>query len=74
MAETINKLVIEIDGKVYEFEGSGTPGPDSVGTDQIIDGSVIMDDLNDSVKEKIQKTYNESEETLEMDYDISNKD
>ena len=46
------------------------PGPDTVGTEQIIDNSVIMDDLNDSVKEKIQKTYYENNEELHMDYDI----
>lgn len=70
MAETISKLIIEIDGKDYEFSGSGTPAADSVGTEQIKDGAVEMQDLNDSVKEKITKTYNESEETLEMDYDV----
>jgi hypothetical protein len=46
------------------------PGPDTVGTEQIIDNSVIMDDLNDSVKEKIQKTYYKDDEELHMDYDI----
>ena len=49
----------------------GQLGPDTVGTEQIIDNSVIMDDLNDSVKEKIQKTYVEADETLHMDYDIA---
>ena len=48
----------------------GQLGPDTVGTEQIIDNSVIMDDLNDSVKEKIQKTYYEDDEELHMDYDI----
>ena len=50
--------------------GGGQLGPDTVGTEQIIDNSVIMDDLNDSVKEKIQKTYVQNDESLHMDYDI----
>ena len=47
----------------------GQLGPDTVGTEQIIDNSVIMDDLNDSVKSKIQKTYDISDESLSMDFD-----
>ena len=50
--------------------GSCQPGPNTVGTEQIIDNSVIMDDLNDSVKEKIQKTYDISDESLSMDFDV----
>ena len=49
--------------------GGCQPGPNTVGTEQIIDNSVIMDDLNDSVKAKIQKTYDEDDETLHMDFD-----
>ena len=67
------------DGQVLKYNGStwengnddsGTPGPDSVGTEQIIDNSIIMDDLNDSVKSKIQKTYDISDESLSMDFNI----
>ena len=74
----INKLIIEIDGDDYVFEGGGgggsiTPGVpiphDTVDSDSIIDGSVEMEDLNDSVKSKIQKTYDEDDETLHMDFD-----
>lgn len=55
----------------YDLDGqSTTPGPNTVGTEQIIDNSVIMDDLNDSVKSKIQKTYDISDESLLMDFDI----
>lgn len=49
----------------------GQLGPDTVGTEQIIDNSVIMDDLNDTVKEKIQKTYYENDEELHMGFDIA---
>ena len=48
--------------------------PDTVGTEQIISNSVIMDDLNDSVKDKIQKTYHQNAEALHMDYDIAEED
>lgn len=67
------------DGQVLKYNGStwengnddsATPGPDSVGTEQIIDNSIIMDDLNDSVKSKIQKTYDISDESLSMDFNI----
>lgn len=51
-------------------EGGGVPGPNSVGTEQIIDNSVIMDDLNDTVKDKIQKTYYQDEEELHMGFEI----
>ena len=53
-----------------EDDDSGVPGPDTVGTEQIIDNSVEMQDLNDSVKGKIQKTYDISDESLAMDFDI----
>jgi hypothetical protein len=51
--------------------GGGQLGPDTVGTEQIIDNSVEMQDLNDSVKDKIQKTYYQEDESLHMDYDIA---
>ena len=67
------------DGQILKFRGTvwenedddtSTPGPDTVGTEQIIDNSVEMEDLNDSVKGKIQKTYDISDESLNMDFDI----
>ena len=72
----MNQLIIEMGGNEYVFAGGGggTPGPDSVGTDEIKDGAVVMDDLNDSVKEKIQKTYDQGEETLHMDFDEKQQD
>ena len=72
----INKLVIEMGGDEYVFSGGGgsiTPGvpipEDTVNSAAIIDGAVEMQDLNDSVKAKIQKTYDEDDETLHMDFD-----
>lgn len=52
-------------------DSGSTPGPDTVGTEQIIDNSVEMQDLNDSVRDKIQKTYYEDDEALHMDYEVA---
>jgi hypothetical protein len=55
-------------------EGGLTPGvpipADTVDTAAIQDGAVEMQDLNDSVKSKIQKTYDISDEALSMDFDV----
>lgn len=48
----------------------GQLGPDTVGSEQIIDNSILINDLNDSVKDKIQKTYDISDESLDMDFNI----
>ena len=70
MAEEFKKLVIEIDGKEYEYEGGGgIPAPDSVDSSTIKDGSVQIDDLHDDVKSKIQNTYDEDDEAMHMDFD-----
>ena len=53
-----------------EDDDSSIPGPDTVGSDQIIDNSVEIGDLNDTVKGKIQKTYDISDESLNMDFDV----
>lgn len=59
----------------YELDGqSTTPGPDTVGTEQIINDSILEEDLNSTVREKIQKTYHQGDESLHMDYDIVNED
>ena len=65
------KLQIQTGDTIYEIDGGGggVPGPDTVGTEQIIDGAVEMQDLHDDVKGKIQKTYDEDDETLHMDFD-----
>lgn len=71
----INQIIIEIGGDEYVFSGGGgiTPGvpipADTVDSNAIIDGAVEMEDLNDSVKAKIQKIYDEDDETLHMDFD-----
>jgi hypothetical protein len=59
------------DDQPYDLSGQGsTPGPNTVGTEQIMDGAVEMEDLHDDVKGKIQKTYDVSDESLFMDFDI----
>ena len=66
----MSTLIIEVGGEEYVFSGSGgTPGPDTVGTEQIIDGAVEEQDLHDDVKAKIQKTYDQDDETLYMNFD-----
>ena len=72
LASVSNGQILKYNGSTWENEDddSGTPGPNTVGTEQIIDNSVEMEDLNDSVKNKIQKTYDISDESLLMDFDI----
>ena len=65
MEETqkISKLIIEINGEEYEFDGGGGSGPlppDSVGTEQIIDGAVEEEDLHDDVKDRMTVTHDAS--------------
>jgi len=56
--ETISKLIIETGGKEYEFDGGGgVPGPNTVGTEQIIDGAVAEQDLHDDVKDRMTITH-----------------
>ena len=76
MAETINKIIFDINGEEYEFSGGGggQPGPgtvghdelknDSVDTTNIIDGSVQEEDLSDEVKDKMTQTYSSENRTL----------
>lgn len=44
--------------------GGGELGPDTVGTKEIIDGSVHIVDLNKEVKDKLDDTYVEGNESL----------
>lgn len=68
-----NGQILKYDGSIWENQddNSGTPGPDTVGTEQIIDDSVMEEDLNPTVRDKIQKIYHQNEESLHMDYDIA---
>lgn len=54
----INKLVIRTPKGEYEFaggNGSGTtPGPDSVGSEQIQDEGVKMQDLDKDIQDKLE--------------------
>jgi hypothetical protein len=65
--------ILKYDGSIWENQDddTATPGPDTVGTEQIIDDSVMEDDLNSTVRDKIQKTYHQDDEALHMDYDIA---
>lgn len=57
----MSTLIIEVGGEEYVFSGSGgTPGPDTVGTEQIIDGAVQEQDLNDNVKDRMTVTHDAS--------------
>ena len=57
MSEKINKIIIETGGKEYEFDGGGQPGPNTVGTEQIIDGAVEEEDLHEDVKDRMTVTH-----------------
>ena len=59
------------DDTPYTPGEGGELGPDTVGTREIIDNSVQIEDLNDSVKDKIQKDYYEGDESLHMDFNIN---
>ena len=55
MAEKINNLIFQLGPKEYEFSGggSGSPGANSVGSEQIMDDSVGMEDLKPEVRAAI---------------------
>ena len=44
--------------------GGGEVGPNTVGTDEIIDGSITQADLNKEVQDKLDDTYIQNEESL----------
>ena len=58
----ISKIILTIDGVDYEVAGggSGPLGPDTVGTEQIIDGAVEEQDLNNTVKDRMTITHDAS--------------
>jgi hypothetical protein len=53
--------ILTPDGKISEGK---------VNSQSIEDDSVQMEDLNAEVREKIQKTYDEADETMTMDFDM----
>ena len=71
----MSTLIIEVGGEEYVFSGGGGVEPgvplpdDTVGSNAIIDGAVQEEDLHDDVKAKIQKTYDQDDETMYMDFD-----
>lgn len=67
MAEQINKIIIETGEKEYEFSGGGgIPAPNSVGTEQIIDDSVEMQDLHEDVKKNMTHSYDPENEGIRL--------
>ena len=47
----MTSLTVEMDGVDYVMDGSGgVPGPNTVGTEQIIDESVQMEDLSPDIE------------------------
>ena len=58
--------ILKYDGSIWENQDDDTaiPGPDTVGTEQIIDNSIMEIDLNDSVKEKLDDVYVDDDESL----------
>lgn len=52
--KAIASFTLDMDGEEYVMQGGGgTPGPGTVGTEQLIDDSVEMEDLNHKVKDKM---------------------
>lgn len=68
MAETVNKIIFEIGGGEYEFAGGGggQPGPNTVGTEQIIDGAVETEDLNQDVIDRMTHSYDSHNEGIKI--------
>ena len=65
--EEISRIIIETGGKEYEFVGGGgVPGPNTVGTEQIIDGAVETEDLNDDVIERMTHSYDSENEGIKI--------
>ena len=65
--EEISRIIIETGGKEYEFVGGGgVPGPNTVGTEQIIDGAVEEEDLHDDVKDRMTITHDSSTNGLRI--------
>ena len=65
--EEISRIIIETGGKEYEFVGGGgVPGPNTVGTEQIIDGAVETEDLNQDVIDRMTHSYDSENEGIKI--------
>jgi hypothetical protein len=65
--EKVEKMVIKYKGKTYELSGGGTsiPAPDSVGSEQIKDHAVKIQDLDPEIEagdEDIDSIFDENSE------------
>jgi len=62
--EYIEPIPYTVKTYVDDHTGSGIGfiGDDTVGTKQIIDGSILMDDLSQEVRDKLQVTVDEDDE------------
>ena len=78
MAEK-RKLIIDVFGKEYELSGGGEssqPAPNSVGTDEIKDGSIKRQDLSDDIQNTLNDVSDEnvvSESELEDSWEDAMK-
>lgn len=57
--ETISNLVFKTGNKSYEYKGS-TPGPNSVGSEEIKDEGVKMEDLERDIQDKLDAMDDEN--------------
>ena len=60
MTEKINRIIIEVGGNDYELDGGGggSPGPNSVGSEEIKDDSVTKKDLDQEVNDGLDELNN----------------
>jgi hypothetical protein len=64
MEKEVKRVVLDLtyeglgEIELYPGSGGGTPGPDSVGTEQIINSGVKEEDLDDDVKAGLDELNN----------------
>lgn len=64
---------MDVCGKKYEIAGEGgVPGPNTVGTEQIIDGAVMDEDLNQEVIDRMTHSYDAQNEGIKIGGFVSN--
>lgn len=69
----INQLIMRWGGNEYVFAGGGgQPGPNTVGTEQIIDGAVEPEDLNEDVIERMTHSYDSENEGIKIGGFVAN--